>query len=90
MLAARLHTREEIPHSVAITIEEIEETSKITRVFAAINVERNSQKGIIIGKKGNMLKEIGTKSRQQIQKLVLGERESFRNLPILNSLILII
>ncbi len=67
-----LHTREEIPHSVAITIEEIEETSKITRVFAAINVERNSQKGIIIGKKGNMLKEIGTKSRQQIQKLIDG------------------
>ena len=68
-----LHTRAEIPHSVAITIEKIEETAKLTRVFASINVERNSQKGILIGKKGNMLKEIGTKSRQQIQKLIDGE-----------------
>lgn len=65
-----LHTRAEIPHSVAITIEKIEETPKITRVFASINVEKNSQKGILIGKKGNMLKEISTKSRQQIQKLI--------------------
>ncbi len=68
-----LHTRAEIPHSVAITIEKIEQTSKLTRVFASINVERDSQKGILIGKKGNMLKEIGSKSRQQIQKLIEGD-----------------
>ena len=68
-----LLTRQEIPHSVAITIEKVEETPKITKVFAAINVERNSQKGILIGKKGSMLKEIGTQARQQIQKLIAGD-----------------
>ncbi|MEL6441551.1 MAG: GTPase Era [Cyanobacteria bacterium J06621_8] len=68
-----LHTRQEIPHSVAITIEKIEETSKLTKVNAAINIERTSQKGIIIGKKGSMLKSIGTAARQQIQKLISGK-----------------
>ncbi|EAZ92127.1 GTPase Era [Crocosphaera chwakensis] len=66
-------TRQEVPHSVAITIEKIEETPKITRVFAAINVERSSQKGILIGQKGSMLKAIGTAAREQIQKLIAGE-----------------
>ncbi len=68
-----LQTRQEIPHSVAITIEKVEETPKITKVHAAINIERNSQKGIIIGKKGNMLKAIGIAARQQIQKLISGD-----------------
>ena len=66
-------TRQEIPHSVAVTIEKVEETPKITKVFAAINVERNSQKGIIIGQKGSMLKAIGTAARGQIQKLIAGD-----------------
>jgi GTPase len=68
-----LLTRQEIPHSVAIAIEKLEETPKITKVFAAINVERSSQKGILIGKKGSMLKQIGTEARKQIQKLIAGE-----------------
>jgi GTP-binding protein Era len=68
-----LLTREEIPHSVAISIEKIEETPKITKVFAAINVERDSQKGILIGKKGTMLKEIGSQARDRLQKLIDGE-----------------
>jgi GTP-binding protein Era len=66
-------TRQEVPHSVAVVIEKVEETPKITRVFAAINVERESQKAIIIGKKGSMLKEIGITAREQIQKLITGE-----------------
>ena len=66
-------TRQEIPHSVAIAIEKVEETPKITKIFAAINVERNSQKGIIIGQKGSMLKAIGTAAREQIKKLIAGE-----------------
>ena len=66
-------TRQEIPHSVAIVIEKIEETSTLTKIFAAINVERSSQKGIIIGNKGNMIKSIGAQSRIQIQKLIAGE-----------------
>ncbi|MDJ0592208.1 MAG: GTPase Era [Pleurocapsa sp. MO_226.B13] len=68
-----LHTRQEIPHSVAIAIEKIEETPKVTKINAAINIERSSQKGIIIGKKGIMLKTIGTAARQQIQKLISGK-----------------
>ena len=66
-------TSQEIPHSVAVVIEKVEETSNLTYVFAAINVERNSQKGIIIGKKGNMLKAIGSAARKQMQKLIMGE-----------------
>ncbi|MBR8830213.1 MAG: GTPase Era [Chroococcopsis gigantea SAG 12.99] len=68
-----LQTRQEIPHSVAVVIEQVEETPTITRVFAAINVERDSQKGIIIGKNGNMLKAIGTEARNAIQKLIAGD-----------------
>ena len=68
-----LLTRQEVPHSVAIAIEKVEESSTITRVFAAINVERGSQKGIIIGKKGSMLKQIGTEARKQIQKVIAGD-----------------
>jgi GTP-binding protein Era len=68
-----LLTRQEVPHSVAVVIEQVEETPTLTRVLAAINVERESQKGIIIGKNGTMLKAIGTAARQQIQKLIAGE-----------------
>ncbi len=68
-----LLTREEIPHSVAVTIEKIEEGKQKTKIFAAINVERNSQKGIVIGQKGQMLKQIGTASRKQMQKLLSGK-----------------
>jgi GTP-binding protein Era len=68
-----LHTREEVPHSVAISIEGVQEDPTITRIFAAINVERPSQKGILIGKGGVMLKTIGTAAREQIQKLIEGK-----------------
>lgn len=67
-----LHTREEVPHSVAIIVDRVEEAPTITHVWATILVERDSQKGIVIGKKGAMLKEIGSAARQQIQKLVMG------------------
>ena len=68
-----LLTRQEVPHSVAIVINKVEEQPKITRVFATIHVERNSQKGILIGKQGAMLKQIGSAARQQIQKLIAGK-----------------
>ena len=68
-----LLTREEVPHSVAIAIEKVEETPTLTRVIATINVERDSQKGIIIGKGGSMLKAIGSQARMQIQKLIAGK-----------------
>ncbi|WEG14240.1 GTPase Era [Pullulanibacillus sp. KACC 23026] len=68
-------TEEEVPHSVAVVIENIEPPSngdKMT-VQAAIIVERDSQKGIIIGKGGKMLKEIGSRARRDIEAL-LGSR----------------
>lgn len=68
-----LLTRQEIPHSVAISIDIVEEEPTITRILATINVERPSQKGIVIGQKGSMLKEIGSAARQQIQKLIAGK-----------------
>jgi GTPase len=68
-----LQTREEIPHSVAIAIDQIREEPTLTRVLATIYVERSSQKGIVIGKGGLMLKAIGSAARQQIQKLILGK-----------------
>jgi GTPase len=68
-----LLTREEVPHSVAIAIDQVEETPSITRVLATINVERDSQKGILIGKGGSMLKAIGSAAREQIQKLISGK-----------------
>ncbi len=68
-----LLTREEVPHSVAITLDKVEEAPTITRVFATIHVERDSQKGILIGKGGMMLKAIGSAAREQIQKLIAGK-----------------
>ncbi|YAF96646.1 MAG: GTPase Era [Nodularia sp. CChRGM 3473] len=68
-----LLTREEVPHSVAIAIDKVEETPTITRVLATIHVERDSQKGILIGKGGSMLKAIGSEAREQIQKLISGK-----------------
>lgn len=68
-----LLTREEIPHSVAVTIDQVSEEATITRVFATIYIERSSQKGILIGKGGSMLKAIGTAAREQIQKLIAGK-----------------
>jgi GTP-binding protein Era len=68
-----LNTREEVPHSVAIAVDRVEEDTNITRILATIHVERESQKGILIGKKGSMLKVIGSDARQQIQKLVMGQ-----------------
>jgi len=68
-----LLTREEVPHSVAISIDQVEETPNITRVLATIHVERDSQKGILIGKGGTMLKAVGSAAREQIQKLISGK-----------------
>ncbi len=65
-----LLTREEIPHSVAVAIEKVEITPKVTKIYAAIAIERASQKSILIGKNGSMLKQIGTEARKQLQKLI--------------------
>jgi GTP-binding protein Era len=66
-------TREEVPHSVAVVVEELEERDGLTHVGATIVVERDSQKGIVIGKGGSVLKAIGTRAREQMEPL-LGTR----------------
>ena len=67
-------TREEVPHSVAVVVESMQrnELGKV-QVHAAIIVERSSQKGIIIGKGGKMLKDIGIRARRDIEVL-LGDK----------------
>ena len=66
------HTREEVPHSVAVQIERIVDDGPRTAVLATVLVERSSQKGILIGKGGRMLREIGSGARTQMQKLIDG------------------
>jgi GTPase len=63
-------TKEEIPYSTAVDIEEMKEEPDITRIHAVIYVERDSQKGILIGKGGAMLKKIGTLARLDAEKLL--------------------
>ncbi|MEG0450026.1 MAG: GTPase Era [Lysinibacillus sp.] len=66
-------TREEIPHSIAVVIDKIrrdEENEDKVRVAATIIVERDSQKGIVIGKQGSLLKEVGIRARKDIEMLL--------------------
>lgn len=65
------HTRQEIPHSVAVAIEQWEDRrADMTHIGATIYVERDSQKGILIGARGAMLKEIGQAARPEIEQWV--------------------
>ncbi|HEY4706827.1 MAG TPA: GTPase Era [Thermodesulfobacteriota bacterium] len=65
-----IFTKEEIPYSVAVVVDRFEEKKKIISITATINVERDSQKGIVIGKGGAMLKRIGTAAREDIERLL--------------------
>ena len=63
-----LHLEKEVPYSVEVVVEKFEESEKSIHIMAVIYVERDSQKGIIIGKGGTMLKRIGTEARKDIEK----------------------
>ncbi len=63
-------TRQEVPHSVAVVIEKWDETPRLTRISAAIFVERTGQKAIVIGAKGATLKKIGTLARHEMERLL--------------------
>ncbi len=63
-------TREEIPYSTAVIIDSWEEEENLVKIYASIIVERDSQKGILIGKNGRMIKEIGTRARVDIEALL--------------------
>jgi GTPase len=65
-----LNTSEEIPYATTVIVENFEEGKKLTRIAATIYCERDSQKGILVGKGGQMLKKIGTAARMQIERMV--------------------
>ncbi len=68
--AALLHLRDEIPHAIAVRIDEFQERSETNAyIGATILVERDSQKGIVIGKGGEMLKQIGSTARSSIEEM---------------------
>lgn len=70
-----LQTRQEIPYAAAVVVEEFDESERrdrggLVRISAVISVERESQKGIVIGKGGALLKTIGTKARERLERLL--------------------
>lgn len=62
-------TRQEVPHAVAVVVDDWDEKPKITRISATIYVERDGQKAIVIGAKGASLKKIGTLARQEMETM---------------------
>jgi GTP-binding protein Era len=64
------HTREEIPYSTGVIIESFKEEEALVRIQAKVLVERQSQKGILIGRGGQMLKAIGTEARRDIEEFL--------------------
>ena len=66
-------TRQEVPHSIAVVVDELESDERLTKVHASLIVERGSQKGIVIGKGGETLKTIGTRAREEMER-VLGAK----------------
>jgi GTP-binding protein Era len=62
-------TRQEIPHSVTVLVEQWDESQGLIKVYASILVERDGQKGIVIGAGGSMLKRIGTEAREEAEAL---------------------
>jgi GTPase len=63
-------TEDELPYATAVTVDHFEEGEKLHRIFATIHVERETQKGIVIGKKGQLLKEVGTAARKDLEKFL--------------------
>lgn len=64
------YTREEIPHSIAVLIDEISDKGNILEVYGIIITERESQKGIVVGKKGSVLREILRASRLELEAML--------------------
>lgn len=62
--------KQELPYSITVIVDHYREESDLVRISATIWVERKSQKGIVIGKKGSLLKNIGSQAREDIQRLV--------------------
>ena len=75
-----LNTSDEVPHSVAVKVENYIEADEIDKIYATIFCEHKSQKGILIGKGGSLLKKIGTEARLELEKIV--EKKVFLSLDV--------
>ena len=75
-----INTSDEIPHAVAVKIENYFEQEDIDKIYATIYCETKSQKGILIGKGGSLLKKIGTEARQDLEKIT--EKKVFLGLEV--------
>ena len=75
-----LNYSEEIPYSVEVSTDSFKDESKILKIYSVIMVERESQKGILIGHKGNALKKIGTQARKEIESFF--EKKVFLDLKV--------
>lgn len=64
------HTYHEVPHALAVSVDKWEESPKLLRVEMTMRVERDSQKKILIGRKGEMLKKIGTEARKELEEIL--------------------
>ena len=73
-------TREEVPHATAVQIREWEEEEDKITIYADIIVEKQGQKAIVIGNKGDFIKEVGTQARKEIEALV--EKHVFLDLHV--------
>lgn len=62
--------REELPHSLAVVVDDVDTEGELTRIGARVVVERNSQKGIVIGKGGRTLRDAGTEARHELETLL--------------------
>jgi GTP-binding protein Era len=63
-------TYHEVPHALSVMVDKFEETPRILRIEATLYVERDSQKKILVGRKADMLKKIGTEARKELEKLL--------------------
>jgi GTP-binding protein Era len=68
--AALEGVRDELPHSIAVVVEEMQPEERLTRIFADVYVERSSQKAIVIGHQGTRLRDVGTRARAEIEELL--------------------
>ena len=67
---ALLALREEVPHAIAVEIDEVERKDNVTVVYAIIHVERGSQRMIVLGKGGKTIKQVGTEARRDVERLI--------------------
>jgi GTPase len=67
---AILATKDEVPHAIAVLVDTFDETEKLIRIRATVYVEREGQKGILIGKRGETMKKIGTEARKELESIL--------------------